>query len=72
MGVNTGIPGSSSEVFAVSVRNVLACLGVSEPLRKAEVNYVNIVLLLPYSDQEVVRLYVSVQEVPAVNKLYSL
>lgn len=51
---------------------MLSRLGVSEPLGKTKVNHIDIVLLLANSNQEVVRLDVSVKEVATVDKLNSL
>lgn len=51
---------------------MLSRLGVSEPLGKTKVNHIDIVLLLANSNQEVVRLDVSVEEVATVDKLNSL
>jgi hypothetical protein len=61
--VDTSISGGASQVLAVPVGNVLASLGVSESLGEPEINDVDIVLLLADPDEEVVWLYVSVQEV---------
>jgi len=51
---------------------VLAGLGVPEPLGEAEVDYVDVVLLLANADEEVVGLDVSVQEVPRVDEFNAL
>ena len=51
---------------------MLASLRVTEALGKAEVDDIDVVLLLADSDQEVVRLDVSVQEVARVDKLNAL
>ena len=51
---------------------MLACLRVSEALGETEVNDIDVVLLLANSDQEVVRLDVSVQEVAGVDELNAL
>ena len=72
MSVHTGISGGSCEVLAVSVRDVFTGLGVSESLGEAEVNDINVMLLLPDTNQKVVGLDISVQEVPRVNKFISL
>jgi len=69
MCVYRGIPCSSSQVLSISVWDMLSCLWISKPLRKTEINYVNVVLLLADTDQEVVWFYVSVQEMPTVDKL---
>ena len=72
MRVHSGIPGCAGQVFSIAVRDVLTCLGVSEPLGQAEIDDVDEVLLLLNSNEEVVRLDVSVQEVPGVNEFKSL
>jgi len=51
---------------------VLACLWVAESLGQTKVDYVNVMLLLANSYQEIVWLYVTVKEVPRMNKLDSL
>jgi len=48
---------------------VLASLGVAEALGEAEVDDVDVVLLLGDADEEVVGLDISVEEVPRVNEL---
>ena len=63
MSIYRGIPSRSSEVLPVSVRDVLAGLGISEPLGQAEIDNVHVVLLLADTNQEVVWLDISVQEV---------
>jgi hypothetical protein len=72
VGVDRGISGSSSEILAISVWDVFSSLGVSESLGKAEVDDVDIVLLLANANQKVIWLDVSVQEVSGVHKLNSL
>ena len=69
MGVNRGVASSAGQVLAVTVRDVLAGLGVAEALGKAEVDDVDVVLLLADADQEVVWLDISVEEVSAVDEL---
>ncbi len=70
--VDTCIPGSTSQILAVPVGDVLASLGVSEPLCQPEIDDIHVVLLLSDSDEEVVRLDISMQEVPRMDKFYSL
>jgi hypothetical protein len=72
MSVNRGIPGGSSKVLAVTVGNVLACLGVSEALCQTEIDYVDVVLFFADTNQEVVGLDISVKEVARVDELDSL
>ena len=45
---------------------------VSEPLSEAEIDYIDVVLLLADSNEEVIGLDVSVQEVARVDELDSL
>ena len=72
MSIDWGVSGSASEILAIPVWDVLACLWVPEALGKTEVDNVDVVLLLPDSDQEIVWLNVSVQEMTWVDKFYSL
>ena len=51
---------------------MLASLGVAEPLRQTEINNVYVVLLLADADEEVVRLDITMEEVPRMDKLNSL
>lgn len=60
MGVYGSITGSSSQVFAISVRNMLTSLWITESLSKPKVDNIYIVLLLANSNEEVIRLDVSV------------
>lgn len=48
---------------------MLSSLGVAEALSQAEINDIDVVLLLAYANKEVVGLDVPVKEVPGVNKL---
>ena len=60
MGVYRCISRSSGQVLTVAIWDMLASLRVAEALGKAEVDDIDVVLLLADSDQEVVRLDVSV------------
>lgn len=60
MSIYTSIAGGTGKILAVTVRNMLSRFGVSEPLGQAEVYYINVMLLLANSDEEVVRFDVSV------------
>ena len=51
---------------------MLSSLWISESLGQTKVNDVDVVLLLADTDQEIVRLDVSVQEVSRVNKFNPL
>ena len=72
MGVDRGIARGSSQILAIAVRDMLASLRVAEPLGQTEVNNVYVVLLLADSNQEVVRLNITMEEVPRMDKLNSL
>ena len=72
MSIDRGIPGGSSQILAISVRNMFTGLRVSEPLGQTEVDDVDVVLLLADTDEEIVRFDVSVEEVSRVHKLNSL
>ena len=51
---------------------MFSSFGVSESLGQTEINHINVVLLLPNSNKEVIGLNVSVQEVARVYEFYSL
>ena len=51
---------------------MLTCLWISESLGETKINYIHVVLLLANSNQEVVWLDISVEEVARVHKLDSL
>ena len=51
---------------------MLASLRVAEPLGQTEINNVYVVLLLADSNQEVVWLNITMEEVPRMDKLNSL
>jgi len=51
---------------------MLACPWFSVSLGEAKINDIDIVLLLPNPNKEIVRLYVSMQEMSRVHVLYSL
>ena len=71
VGVDTGIAGGSSETLPIFIRDVQSGLRVPVPFSQAEVDHVHLTFLLPQADQEVVRLYIPVQEVLRVQKLYA-
>jgi len=72
MGVDGCVPGSSSQVLAITVGDVLSSLGVAEALGQTEVDNVNVMLLLANSDQKVIRLDISMQEMARVDEFNSL
>ena len=72
MGVDTCIASCSCQILTIAVRDVLTCLGVTEALGQTKVNDIYIVLLLADTDEEVVRLDVSMQEMTGVDELDAL
>ncbi len=60
MSIHWGIPGGSSQILAVTVGYVLACLRVSEALCETEIDDVYVVLFFSDTNQEVVGLNISV------------
>ena len=72
MSVDTGIAGSTGEILAIAIRNMLTCLWFSESFGQAKVNDVNEMLLLADAYEEVVRLDVTMQEVARMDELKSL
>lgn len=72
MSVYWGIPGSTSEVLSVPVRNVLSSFWVSESLGQTKIDNVDVMLFFADANQEVIWFDVSVQEMPRMHELYSL
>ena len=72
MGVNGSISCSSCEVLSISIGNVFTSFRIAEPFGEAEVDNVDIMLLLPNADEEIVGLDVTVQEVAGMDKLNTL
>lgn len=71
MAVDAGVAGGSGEVLVLLVGDVVVRLAVAVLLRQAEVDEVHDVGLVHQPDQEVVRLYVSVDEIARVQELHS-
>ena len=71
MCVDACVSGSPGEVLVFSVRDVLMCACVTVLLGKAKVYDVDKVALLSQAHEEVVRFYISVDEVLGVDVLYS-
>ena len=63
MCVNAGVTGGAGEVLVFSVRYVLVCARITVLLGQAEVDDINEIAFLAQSHQEVVRLYIPVNEV---------
>ena len=72
VGVDGGIARGSCQILAIAVRDMLASLRVTEPLGQTEINNVYVVLLLANSNEEVVRLDITMEEVPRMDELDSL
>ena len=72
MRIDGGIAGGSRQILSIAVWDMLASLGVSKALSQAKIDDIDVVLLLANTDQEVVRLDVSVQEMPRMHELNSL
>ena len=64
MSVHRGISGGTGQILSVSVRDMLSCFRVSEPLGQSEINDVNEMLFLTDTDQKIVWLDISVQKMP--------
>ena len=72
MRVNWGVSGSTGQVFAISVGDVLTGLGVTEALGQTEIDDIHVVLFFSNSNQEIVGLNVSMEEMPGVDEFDSL
>jgi hypothetical protein len=69
--VDGSLAGGASEILVFSVGDVLLRLGVPVLLRQTKVNDVDLVGLLAQSDEEIVWLYVTVNEVLGVHQFYA-
>lgn len=69
--VEAGVSSSAGQVLPLLPRDVLSCLRVPEPLGETEVDEVDVGRLL-VTDQKVVWLHVSMNEVIALDEFYSL
>lgn len=72
MRVDGGVARRAREVLAVTVGDVLAGLGIAEPLGESKINNVYVMLLLANTNQEVVGLDITMQEMTRMNELNSL
>ena len=72
MGVNWGVSGCAGQIFAITVRDVLSSLGVTEALGEAKINNVDVVLLFADSNEEVVRFDITMEEMPWMHELNTL
>jgi len=68
--VDGSIPGCSCQIFTLSIRNVFS-ISLDVSLREAEIDQKYLVAGFVEPDAEVIRLYVSMDEVPVVNILDS-
>ena len=71
MGVDGGIPGSSSEILALPVVDVLAAVPMDVPLGKTKIQEEDLVCGLVVAHAKVFWLYVAVEEVTIVDVLNS-
>lgn len=69
MCVDGGIARCARQVLVLPVRNVLVCAGITVLLGQPKVNDVHQVAFLAESHQEVVRLYISMDEVLGMDVL---
>ena len=72
MRIETGISSRTRQLLIVLEWNVTAIPWVLVPLGQSKVNYVDDVLLFAQANQEVVGLYVSMQESALVDELNAL
>jgi len=72
MRINGSIPSCASQILAVTIRNMLASLGVPEALGKTEINNIDVVLLFADSDEEIVGFDISMQEMSRMYELNAL
>ena len=70
MGINGGITSSSSQIFTLSVRNMLS-VSLNVSLGQSEVQNENLVGSFVQSDAEVIGFYVSMDEMSVVDVLNS-
>ena len=72
MSVHRGVSSGTRQVLAIAVGDVLSGLRITEALCKTKIDYVNVVLFLPDTNEEVVRLYVTMEEVTRMHEFNSL
>ena len=72
MGVDWGVSSGTCEVLAITIGDVFTCLWVAETFGKTEIDDVHVMLLLPDTNEEIVRFDVTVKEVTRVHELNSL
>lgn len=68
MSIDGGVPSSSSQIFALSVRDVLA-ISLDVSFGQSEVKDEDLVRSLIQTYTEVIRFYITVNEVPIVDIL---
>lgn len=72
MSVHRSVSSGTCEIFPITVGDVLAGLRVPETFGKTKIDDVNVMLFLPDTNEEVVWLNVTVEEVTGVHELDSL
>ena len=72
MSVEAGVASSPCQLLIVLVRDVSTSSGVFIPLGQSKVNYIDNVLLLSKTDQEIVRFDISMKETILMNKFNTL
>ena len=72
MRIQTCISSRARQLLVILVADVASCTRVFVPLGQSEVDYVDYVLVVAHSYQEVVRLDVPMEEAALVNELDAL
>jgi hypothetical protein len=72
MRVDGCVSSGTSEIFAVTVRDVLTGFGISKALCKTKIDYVHVVLLLADTNEEIIWFDVTMKEMTRVHELNSL
>lgn len=72
MGVDGGVARRSRQVLTIAVGDVFSGLGITEALGQAKVNHIDVVLLFADSNQEIVRLDITVQKVARMHEFDAL
>jgi hypothetical protein len=66
MSIDGGIPGSSGQIFPLSVRNMFS-ISLDIPFSESKVDDENFVTHFIEADTKIVRFYVAMQKMPVVN-----
>lgn len=67
MSIDRGVPGGTSQVLVLPVRDVQVSLGVSVLFGQTEINHIDLIASFPNAHEEIVWLDVSVDKVSRVN-----